>query len=250
MVSLKKRSKYSPVGPPYSFATTPTVSATSANRTIGTASQRGERRATGGAGATTVTRPSYAPQVVRSSHDARDARGAARCGRGADAAAEGRARRRVGAPRTARRRRRDRAALEPGCASAAGRDRLRRPGGRQRARVSRRGAGERSEFVHDDCARRSAAGRATRLGLRRRGVDVDLAPVLDLRGPLGSRHFSRPELGVAFARGLGGRAPASSTSRGSARRRSRPTSDRTSTGGSARRTSRLFAPRFARASPA
>jgi beta-N-acetylhexosaminidase len=27
--------------------------------------------------------------------------------------------------------------------------------------------------------------------------------VLDLRGPLGSRHFRRPELGLAFARGLG-----------------------------------------------
>jgi beta-glucosidase-like glycosyl hydrolase len=48
-----------------------------------------------------------------------------------------------------------------------------------------------------------AAGRATRNALRRRGVDVDLAPVLDLRGPLGSRHFRRPELGLAFARGLG-----------------------------------------------
>jgi beta-N-acetylhexosaminidase len=48
-----------------------------------------------------------------------------------------------------------------------------------------------------------AAGRATRSALRRRGVDVDLAPVLDLRGPLGSRHFRRPELGLAFARGLG-----------------------------------------------
>jgi beta-N-acetylhexosaminidase len=48
-----------------------------------------------------------------------------------------------------------------------------------------------------------AAGRATRSALRRRGVDVDLAPVLDLRGPLGSRHFRRPVLGLAFARGLG-----------------------------------------------
>ena len=47
------------------------------------------------------------------------------------------------------------------------------------------------------------AGRATRTALRRRGVHIDLAPVLDLRGPLGSRHFSRPEYGVAFARGLG-----------------------------------------------
>lgn len=48
-----------------------------------------------------------------------------------------------------------------------------------------------------------AAGRATRSALRRRGANVDLAPVLDLRGPLGSRHFRRPELGLAFARGLG-----------------------------------------------
>jgi beta-N-acetylhexosaminidase len=48
-----------------------------------------------------------------------------------------------------------------------------------------------------------AAGRATRRALRARGVDVDLAPVVDLRGPLGSRHFRRPALAVAFARGLG-----------------------------------------------
>jgi beta-N-acetylhexosaminidase len=48
-----------------------------------------------------------------------------------------------------------------------------------------------------------AAGRATATALRARGVDVDFAPVLDLRGPLGSRHFRRPELGVAFAKGLG-----------------------------------------------
>ena len=48
------------------------------------------------------------------------------------------------------------------------------------------------------------AGRETGRALRRVGVDVDLAPVLDLRtGPLGSRHFARPELGLAFARGLG-----------------------------------------------
>lgn len=48
-----------------------------------------------------------------------------------------------------------------------------------------------------------AAGRATGWALRRRSVHVDLAPVLDLPdGPLGSRHFRRPELGVAFARGL------------------------------------------------
>jgi beta-N-acetylhexosaminidase len=48
-----------------------------------------------------------------------------------------------------------------------------------------------------------AAGRATGRALRRAGVDVDLAPVVDLAGgPLGSRHFRRPGLAVAFARGL------------------------------------------------
>jgi beta-N-acetylhexosaminidase len=48
-----------------------------------------------------------------------------------------------------------------------------------------------------------AAGRATGLGLRRAGVDVDLAPVLDAPdGPLGSRQFRRAGLGMAFARGL------------------------------------------------
>jgi beta-N-acetylhexosaminidase len=48
-----------------------------------------------------------------------------------------------------------------------------------------------------------AQGRATGRALRQRGVDVDLAPVLDAAtGPLGSRHFRRPELGLAFARGL------------------------------------------------
>jgi beta-N-acetylhexosaminidase len=48
-----------------------------------------------------------------------------------------------------------------------------------------------------------AAGRATGRALRREGVHVDLAPVLDDEaGPLGSRHFVRPEYGVAFARGL------------------------------------------------
>jgi len=49
----------------------------------------------------------------------------------------------------------------------------------------------------------AAAGRATGRALRAAGVDVDLAPVLDLRtGPLGPRHFQRPSLGLAFARGL------------------------------------------------
>jgi beta-N-acetylhexosaminidase len=48
-----------------------------------------------------------------------------------------------------------------------------------------------------------AAGRATGRALRRAGVDIDLAPVLDLAGgPLGSRHFRNPALGIAFARGL------------------------------------------------
>jgi beta-glucosidase-like glycosyl hydrolase len=60
--------------------------------------------------------------------------------------------------------------------------------------------------AHRSAASAFAAGRATRGALRERGVDVDLAPVLDLRGPLGSRHFRRPEYGVAFARGLGGAA--------------------------------------------
>ena len=53
-------------------------------------------------------------------------------------------------------------------------------------------------------------GRATGAALRQVGVDVDLAPVLDASdGPLGSRHFRRPGLGIAFARGLtqGGTAP-------------------------------------------
>jgi beta-N-acetylhexosaminidase len=52
-------------------------------------------------------------------------------------------------------------------------------------------------------ARAFAEGRATARALRRRGVDVDLAPVLDApTGPLGSRHFRRSEVGLAFARGL------------------------------------------------
>jgi beta-N-acetylhexosaminidase len=48
-----------------------------------------------------------------------------------------------------------------------------------------------------------SAGRETGRALRGAGVHVDLAPVLDdADGPLGSRHFARPEYGVAFARGL------------------------------------------------
>jgi beta-N-acetylhexosaminidase len=47
------------------------------------------------------------------------------------------------------------------------------------------------------------SGRATGLALRRAGVQVDLAPVLDLPdGPLGSRQFRSPLYGVSFARGL------------------------------------------------
>jgi len=49
-----------------------------------------------------------------------------------------------------------------------------------------------------------SAGRETARDLRRAGVHVSYAPVLDTRdGPLGSRHFARPEYAVAFARGLG-----------------------------------------------
>jgi beta-N-acetylhexosaminidase len=48
-----------------------------------------------------------------------------------------------------------------------------------------------------------AAGQATGIALRRAGVQVDLAPVLDLPdGPLGARQYRSPFFGVAFARGL------------------------------------------------
>jgi beta-N-acetylhexosaminidase len=48
-----------------------------------------------------------------------------------------------------------------------------------------------------------ASGLETGRALRQERVDVDLAPVLDSPdGPLGSRHFRSPSLGVAFARGL------------------------------------------------
>jgi beta-N-acetylhexosaminidase len=48
-----------------------------------------------------------------------------------------------------------------------------------------------------------SAGKATGKALERAGVDVDLAPVLDLaEGPLGSRHFTAPAEALAFARGL------------------------------------------------
>ncbi len=48
-----------------------------------------------------------------------------------------------------------------------------------------------------------AAGRAAGRVLAAAGVDVDLAPALDLAGgPLGPRHFRRPRFGLAFERGL------------------------------------------------
>lgn len=48
------------------------------------------------------------------------------------------------------------------------------------------------------------AGRESATALRRAGAHATFAPVLDLAdGPLGSRHFAKPEYGVAFARGLG-----------------------------------------------
>lgn len=48
-----------------------------------------------------------------------------------------------------------------------------------------------------------AEGRKTAAALHSVGVDVDLAPVLDLPdGPLGARQFRSPSLGLAFARGL------------------------------------------------
>jgi beta-N-acetylhexosaminidase len=48
-----------------------------------------------------------------------------------------------------------------------------------------------------------SAGVATGRALQTVGVDIDLAPVLDLPdGPLGSRQFRSPFFGVAFARGL------------------------------------------------
>jgi beta-N-acetylhexosaminidase len=58
-----------------------------------------------------------------------------------------------------------------------------------------------ADYTNEAQAR--AAGRATGLALRRAGVGVELAPVLDAPdGPLGSRQFRRAGLGVAFGRGL------------------------------------------------
>ena len=61
----------------------------------------------------------------------------------------------------------------------------------------------RSAARMDSAEQAFVAGRATGRALRAAGVHVDLAPVLDEPdGPLGARHFDRPEYGVAFARGL------------------------------------------------
>jgi beta-N-acetylhexosaminidase len=65
-----------------------------------------------------------------------------------------------------------------------------------------------SEYSDEREAR--AAGAEAGRALRRAGVHVDFAPVLDApSGPLGGRHFRRPGLALAFARGLreGGVAP-------------------------------------------
>jgi beta-N-acetylhexosaminidase len=58
-----------------------------------------------------------------------------------------------------------------------------------------------SEYGTEAAAERT--GLKTGRALAEAGVDVDLAPVLDVgSGPLGSRHFARPGLALAFARGL------------------------------------------------
>ena len=64
--------------------------------------------------------------------------------------------------------------------------------------------------AYDTVAEAFRVGRETGRALRRAGVHVDLAPVLDAPdGPLGSRHFHSPALALAFARGLeAGRAAA------------------------------------------
>ena len=95
------------------------------------------------------------------------------------------------------------------------------------------------------------AGRQTGLALRRIGVDVDLAPVLDSPdGPLGSRHFRRPGLAIAFAKGLtaGGTAPCVKHFPGLG---STPVStDIATTYGRVRASCAAFAPRSRRAFPA
>jgi beta-N-acetylhexosaminidase len=74
-------------------------------------------------------------------------------------------------------------------------------GGSVRAYPSLPPAGAAASYRDAGAAR--AAGRAAGRALRRVGVGVDLAPVVDLPdGPLGSRHFRRPSYAVGFARGL------------------------------------------------
>ena len=91
-----------------------------------------------------------------------------------------------------------------GAAAAARLARLRRPGGRDREDVPLARALASGVAVPQRRRGARAPGRATAAALRRAGVHASFAPVLDLPdGPLGSRHFSRPEYGVAFARGLG-----------------------------------------------
>ena len=64
-----------------------------------------------------------------------------------------------------------------------------------------------SEFTNAEDA--FAAGLATARALRRAGVDVDLAPVLDLPdGPLGSRQFRSPLFGIASRRAFSAPCPA------------------------------------------
>jgi beta-N-acetylhexosaminidase len=70
-----------------------------------------------------------------------------------------------------------------------------------------RGAPTAAAASYRSVAAAFAGGRVTAQALRRAGVDVDFAPVFDAAdGPLGTRQFARPELAVAFARGLGRRA--------------------------------------------
>jgi beta-N-acetylhexosaminidase len=62
----------------------------------------------------------------------------------------------------------------------------------------------RAAGAYTSAAQAFSAGQATRRALRRRGIDVDFAPVFDTSdGPLGSRQFASPDYAVAFARGLG-----------------------------------------------
>jgi beta-N-acetylhexosaminidase len=61
----------------------------------------------------------------------------------------------------------------------------------------------RNARAYDNEKDASEQGYLTGRALRRAGVNVDLAPVVDLRdGPLGGRHFDSPELAYAFASGL------------------------------------------------